>query len=95
MNDAAANVPIATVGSPRSSRQSVSRLTKRRDAISLVEIPRLRRASARSRPSLRSAWVAGSGREVGSDTLINVFYGRQYVKRMSYMADLKRESIPK
>ena len=53
----------ATAGSPLSSRQSVSRLTKRRAAMSLVEMPRLRRASARSRPSLRSAWVAGNGIE--------------------------------
>jgi len=40
------NVPSATVGSPRSNRQSVSRLTKSRPAMSLVEMPRLRRASA-------------------------------------------------
>ena len=60
---AVAKVPSATVGSPRSIRQSVSRLTKRRAAISLVEMPRLRRASARSRPNLRSAWAAGNGIE--------------------------------
>ena len=34
MNVAVANVPSETVGSPRSSRQSVSRLTKRRAAMS-------------------------------------------------------------
>ncbi len=35
---AVTKVPRATVGSLRSSRQSVSRLTKRRAAMSLVEI---------------------------------------------------------
>lgn len=64
MNVAVAKVPRATVGSPRSSRQRVSRLTKRRAAMSLVEMPRLRRASARSRPNLRSAWAAGNGIEL-------------------------------
>src|SRR5207253_10887353 len=63
MNVAVAKEPSATVGSPRSNRQSVSRRTKRRAAISLVEMPRLRRASARSRPNLRSAWAAGNGIE--------------------------------
>ncbi len=65
---AVASVPIATVGSPRSSLQSVSRLTKSRPAMSAVEIPRLRRASARSRPSLRRAWAAGKGM-LGADDI--------------------------
>ncbi|HEV2318981.1 MAG TPA: hypothetical protein VGV18_04480 [Verrucomicrobiae bacterium] len=71
---AVASVPMATVGSPRSNRQSVSRLTKRRAAMSLVEMPRLRRASASSRPNLRSAWAAGSGSEVVFDIANNVCY---------------------
>lgn len=54
-NAAVANVPIAPDGSPRSKRQSVSRLTNKRDAMSEVEILRLRRAIARSRPSFRRA----------------------------------------
>ena len=66
-NAAVARVPRATVESPRSSRQRVSRLTKRRSAISEVEMPRLRRASARSRPNLRSAWDAGSGMDKAFD----------------------------
>ena len=70
INVAVANVPIATVGSPRSRRQSVSRLTKRRAAMSLVEIRRLRRASARSRPNLRRAWAAGNGMDVTFGTEI-------------------------
>ncbi len=74
MNVAVANVPRATVGSPRSSRQSVSRLTKRRAAISLVEMPRLRRASARSRHNLRSAWVAGNGIEPVFEPVLTCHY---------------------
>ena len=60
---AVAKVPAETVGSPRSSRHSVSLLTKSRAAISAVEIPRLRRAMEISRPSLRRACTAGSGME--------------------------------
>jgi len=53
------------------SRHSVSRLTKRRAAMSLVAMPRLRRASARSRPNLRSARSAGSGMDAtGCDMII-------------------------
>src|SRR5213082_750349 len=75
---AVTKVPSATVGSPRSNRQSVSRLTKRRAAMSLVEMPRLRRASARSRPNLRSAWAAGNGIEFAFDMEV-----------VSYMAEIK------
>jgi hypothetical protein len=41
----------------------VSRLTNSRAAISSVEMPRLRRASARSRPICFRACAAGKGRE--------------------------------
>src|SRR5262249_7916358 len=69
-NVAVAKVPSATVGSPRSIRQSVSRLTNRRVAMSLVEMARLRRASARSRPNFRRAWAAGKGIEPVFDIAI-------------------------
>src|SRR5439155_22694396 len=83
---AVAKVPRAIVGSPRSSRQSVSRLTKRRAAMSLVEMPRLRRASARSRPNLPSAWTAGSGIELVFDMQASVRYcGRKVKKRLVYL----------
>lgn len=63
MKAAVANVPAATFGSPRSIRQSVSRLTKRRAAMSSVEMPRFLRAKASSRPNLRRACAAGRGSE--------------------------------
>ncbi len=69
-NITVAKVPRATVGSPRSRRQSVSRLTNNLDAMSAVEMPRLRRARDRSRPNLRSAWATGSGMEVTLGILI-------------------------
>ena len=46
---------------PKPNQESVDRIQ------SLVEMPRLRRASARSRPNLRSAWAAGKGIEPAFD----------------------------
>ncbi len=56
-------VPIETVGSPFSNRQRVSLLTKRREAMSAVDIPRLRLARERSRPIFRNVWITGNGNE--------------------------------
>ncbi len=63
MNAAVARVPILTEGSPFSRRHKVSRLTKIREAMSVVEIPLFLRAIDKSRPSLLRAWLAGKGME--------------------------------
>ena len=50
--------------------------------MSLVEMARLRRAIARSRPNVRSAWDAGNGIELTFDMTI-----------MSSIADVKSTSV--
>jgi hypothetical protein len=62
MNVAVASVPMLTLGSPFSRRHKVPLLTKSLSAMSWVEMPRFLRARERSRPSLRRACRAGSGR---------------------------------
>lgn len=56
-----ARAPKETVGSLFSRRRSVRRLMKRRSAMSAVEMPRQRRARARSCPSWRRARITGNG----------------------------------
>jgi hypothetical protein len=47
--------------------------------MSAVEIPRLRRANARSRPSFRRAWAAGNGMELDAVMRYNVRDISRYV----------------